>query len=60
MDLNNLRVLRATLTSVEEDLKDEEGITGLTVMRDIRWAIEDIDALLPIVTNAEALAALRA
>lgn len=58
MDIDNLRAVRATLLISGEELEGEEGLTGLTAMRDIRYAISELDALLPIVTDAEALAAL--
>lgn len=54
MDLDNLRAVRATLMVAEEDLRYEEGVTGLTAMRDIRGVIRICEALLPVVTEAEA------
>ena len=60
MDMDNLRAIRATLVWAMEDrfsaprweLAYGDGI------RAVRHAINELDAILPIVTDAEALAAL--
>ena len=60
MDIDNLRAIRATLVWAMQDrffaprwqFTYGDGISA------IRYAINEMDAILPVVTDAEALAAL--
>ena len=62
MDMDNLRAIRATVVVAREDAQDLMQAMGKGVQVREGFAdrvIREMDALLPVVTDEEALAALR-